>query len=90
MKYLIALAFLAAPFMIWAAGEDESAQEIKTVKVWLRQHPTEWTTRTAEHPKVVTAPRILAEEFMKLHPEIKIEFQDIPVWEDAAAYSAYL
>jgi len=90
MKYLIALAFLAAPFMIWAAGEDESAQETKTVKVWLRQHPTEWTTRTAEHPKVVTAPRILAEEFMKLHPEIKIEFQDIPVWEDAAAYSAYL
>ena len=91
MRYLLALVFLAAPFMLWAAGDSEQATgEVKTVRSFLWNHPTEWTTRTAEHPVVIQAPKILAEEFMKQNPNIKIEFQNIPNMKTGLEFSAWL
>ena len=91
MRYLLVLVFLAAPFMLWAAGDSEQATgEVKTVRLFLWNHPTEWTTRTAEHPVVIQAPKILAEEFMKENPNIKIEFQNIPNMKTGLEFSAWL
>ncbi len=36
--------------------------------------PSEWTERSAEHPTVVNAPRVLAEKFKEVEPNIEIEW----------------
>jgi len=39
-------------------------------------NPTEWTTRSAEHPLVGNAARILAQRFEEINPDIKIIFME--------------
>jgi len=55
----------------------------KEVHNYLGMHqPTDWTTRTAEHPTVCNAPRILASKFEQLNPDIKIVWEEGPGGED--------
>jgi ABC-type glycerol-3-phosphate transport system substrate-binding protein len=54
----------------------------KTIRAWLGPfHPTQWTTRSAEHPVASTATRVLAEQFMSENPDVRIE------WIDATGYT---
>ena len=72
---------------------EPPAAEAKTITCWLSTtfNPTEWTTRSAEHPLVINASRILAERFMELHPNIEIEFVEMPIHgERSVDYPAWL
>jgi len=61
---------------------EPPAAELKRVGCALGQwQPTEWTTRSAEHPTVVNATRILAERFMDMYPNVEI------FWIDATGYT---
>ncbi len=57
--------------------------DAKEVYCWLGMHqPTEWTSRSAEHPIVVNATRILAQRFEEDNPEIKIVWDEGPGGEE--------
>lgn len=68
--------------------EREVTKVVEVVKVegartevhnWLGMHqPTDWTTRTAEHPTVCNAARILASKFEEVNPDVRIVFLDGP------------
>ena len=93
VKRILVILFLVVPMFAWAGGQSggaASGDEVKTVTLFMGLHPTEWTTRTAEHPTVVQAPVILAEEFMKQYPNIKIEFADVPELTEGDDFSAWL
>lgn len=92
LKRLLIVLLLIVPVLAWAAGQTEGAEQTegKTVTNYIRTHPTEWTTRTAEHPTVVRAPTILADEFMKLYPDIKIKFADVPELKEGHEFAAWL
>jgi hypothetical protein len=36
--------------------------------------PSEWTERSAEHPFVTNGPRLLAEKFKEVEPNIEVEW----------------
>lgn len=67
-----------------AAGSDNSAEasqpaaERTAVRVWIggSYTPTEWTSRSAEHPIVVNAPRILAQRYEETHPGTEIVYEE--------------
>lgn len=96
------LAACAAPAAQETAAEmpaDEGKQEPavakapKTITSWLGTsfNPTEWTSRSAEHPTVQNASRILADRFTEEHPEIEISFAEMPIHgERSADYPAWL
>ena len=93
LRRLFVILLLMVPMLSWAGGQSAataSAEEVKTVTLFMGLHPTEWTTRTAEHPVVTRAPAILAEEFMKQYPNIKIEFADVPELTEGDDFSAWL
>jgi len=54
--------------------EASSAQEAAK-RLWVNAYPpSEWTERSAEHPFVTNAPRILAERFQEENPGVEIEW----------------
>ena len=59
------------------SGGDAAAMERVDVHCNLAQlQPTEWTTRSAEHPLVGNAARILAERFEEINPDIAVVFDE--------------
>ena len=76
-----------------SAEDSTTAQAPKTITCWLSTsyNPTEWTSRSAEHPAVQNASRILAESFTEEHPDILISFAEMPIHgERSADYPAWL
>ncbi|MGQ9682422.1 MAG: ABC transporter substrate-binding protein [Anaerolineae bacterium] len=64
-----------------AVEKTETAVEAAGVRKDVHSYvynPTEWTTRSAEHPVVVNATRILAQRFEETNPDIKIVFVEGP------------
>jgi len=79
----------AAPPAAAPAGDTaaQPAAARKEVHCWLRGYtPTEWTSRSAEHPQVVNAARILAQRFEEANPTIQIVFEEGPGGEDYFAW----
>jgi len=75
------------------AEAQPARQDAKTLSVYLGQyHPTEWTSRSAEHPLVNNAARILAERFKEEYTdgEVDISFIDYNVQGESDAYAAWL
>ena len=66
------------------------AAEEKTIECWIMYQPTEWVTRTAEHPVVCNASRVLAEQFMAEFPHVRITWTDAPSGMSTADFAAYL
>lgn len=58
------------------------------VRVWFggSYTPTEWTSRSAENPIVVNAPRILAERYHEENPGTEIVYEEGPGGEDYFAW----
>ena len=88
-------ALLAASGINTAAANGFAAppvQDTKTITCWLggSYHPTEWTSRSAEHPMVRNAARILAERFQEDNPGVEISFIDYDVAGESDAYAAWL
>lgn len=70
-----------------ASSAAQPAADRTEVNCWLRGYaPTEWTSRSAEHPEVVNAARILAQHFEESNPKIKIVFEEGPGGEDYFAW----
>ncbi len=72
------------------SGGEAAAMERVDVHCNLAQlQPTEWTTRSAEHPLVGNAARILAERFEELNPDIAVVFDEAgdDAWLTAAVSS---
>ena len=70
-------------------GDEPSMDKVEVHCYFARLHPTEWTTRSAEHPLVGNAGRILAQRFEELNPDITIVFDDAgdDAWLTAAVSS---
>src|SRR5262249_27951634 len=67
------------------------ATEAKTITNWLGSyHPTQWTERSAEHPLVVKATRILADKFKEQNPDTTVTFIDYDVSGESDAHAAWL
>ncbi|MHB1296175.1 MAG: ABC transporter substrate-binding protein [Anaerolineae bacterium] len=65
----------------------QAPSQQKEVHNWLGMHqPTEWTTRTAEHPTVVNSTRILASKFEEMNPDISIVWDEGPGGEDTLTW----
>ena len=62
------------------SGEAMPDVERVPVRVWIggSYTPTEWTSRSAEHPIVVNAPRILAERYHEENPGTEIVYEEGP------------
>jgi raffinose/stachyose/melibiose transport system substrate-binding protein len=93
-KFLVVLLMAMVVLAAFAGGDEEKVtadgQEIKTVTVRMAgYHPTEWTTRSAEHPEVVTASRILADAFEEKYPNIKIKFIEAEIEGESDDYLAW-
>ncbi len=58
-----------------AAGGDAPAQAARKLIV-NAYVPTQWTERSSEHPTVVNAPRILAENWKDHEPNVEIEWME--------------
>ena len=69
------------------APTAEPAASAKEVHCWLgMHHPTEWTSRSAEHPTVVNSTRILAKKFEEQNPGVTIVFDEGPGGDDYFAW----
>ncbi len=68
------------------------AQAAKTVSSWLgpSYQPTQWTSRSAEHPTVITAATTLAQKYQQDNPNTTINFINYDVPGDDAAHAAWL
>lgn len=77
-----------------AAGSDNAAEasqpaaERTDIRIWIggSYTPTEWTSRSAEHPIVVNAPRILASRYEETNPGTEIMYEEGPGGEDYFAW----
>ena len=75
-----------APTAVPAATEAPAAARTEVRCFMGGYTPTEWTSRSAEHPQVVNAPRILAQRFEEANPTIQIVFEEGPGGEDYFAW----
>ena len=76
-----------------SAAADDSGEAMPDVdrvpvRVWIggSYTPTEWTSRSAENPIVVNAPRILAERYHEENPGTEIVYEEGPGGEDYFAW----
>ncbi len=88
---LAACAPVEAPVDQAAASDSGEAMpdvEPVTVRAWMgeRYTPTPWTSRSAENPIVINAPRILAERYTELNPGTEIVYEEGAAGEDEFAW----
>jgi ABC-type glycerol-3-phosphate transport system substrate-binding protein len=70
---------------------DVPAAAEKTISLWLSPYqPTEWTERSAEHPTVVNATRVLAEQFQQEFPNVKFDWVEVTSEGEADQWAAWL
>jgi hypothetical protein len=62
------------------AAPAAASKSTIAVSVWV---PTEWTERSAEHPTVTNAPRILQKKFKDVEPNIEVKFQPLQLKDGA-------
>ena len=58
-----------------SGGEEPAMDKVEVHCSLGLLHPTEWTTRSAEHPLVGNAARILAQRFEELNPRHRRRFR---------------
>ena len=88
---LAACAPVAAPVDQAAASDSGEAMpdvEPVTVRAWMgeRYTPTPWTSRSAENPIVINAPRILSERYREENPGTEIVYEEGSAGEDEFAW----